>query len=138
MKKLLGILVMLFWCNVSFALIDAQSYVKGMAGDNKEIHELLEDHLIGIKTGFMWANSALKIQKRKPVYCQPGKLVINGKNLIRFLGKKKPSFSILSLSSLVACCFLEYSFSCSRYCCSFSSSQLDFGLMIVSLPYHFI
>ena len=85
MKKLLGILVMLFWCNVSFALIDAQSYVKGMAGDNKEIHELLEDHLIGINTGFMWANSALKIQKRKPVYCQPGKLVINGKNLIRFL-----------------------------------------------------
>mgnify|MGYP003718068581 CR=1 FL=1 len=74
----------------------------GFVLKNKQDKKSQYADLITADGGFIWSNenfqeqeayklilgeiiTALKIQKRKPVYCLPGKLVINGKNLIRFL-----------------------------------------------------
>ena len=79
MKKLLGILVLgLLWCNVGFATITADVFLKGMASGNEEVRKLLENNLIGINTGFMISNVELIYMKRKPIYCQPRKLRMNG------------------------------------------------------------
>ena len=87
MKKLLGIVVLglLFSTKASFGSITVATYLKGMKSEDTRVHTLIEQNLIGINSGLMYANSELRWEGRKQLYCQPKKLRLNGKNLISFV-----------------------------------------------------
>tara|TARA_Y100001970_G_C13902986_1_gene684582 strand:+ start:6 stop:371 length:366 start_codon:yes stop_codon:yes gene_type:complete len=87
MKKLLGIVVLglLLSTKSSFGSITVAAYLKGMKSDDTRVHTLIEQNLIGINSGLMYANTELRWEGRKQLYCQPKQLGLNGKNLISFV-----------------------------------------------------
>ena len=87
MKKLLGIVVLglLLSTKTIFADITVDKYLLAMGSDNKKLHEIIEKNLMGINSGLMYANTELRFEKRKQVYCQPEKLAFNSQNLVRFV-----------------------------------------------------
>ena len=87
MKKLLGIVVLglLLSGNANAGGITVKVYLDAMSRNNKELTTMIERNLMGINSGLMYANTELRFEKRKQVYCQPEKLAFNSQNLVRFV-----------------------------------------------------
>ena len=93
MKKLLGIVVLgLLWCNVGVADITVEFYLKAMTGENEKVKEIIRRNLIGINSGFMYANAELNALKKKKLYCLPKKLIVNKEMLVSFLNAEIESY----------------------------------------------
>ena len=93
MKKLLGIVVLgLLWCNVSYAAISVELYLEAMSRNNEKITSKIEENLMGINDGLMYANSELRSLNKAQLYCQPAKLKLTSKMLVAFLDTEIESF----------------------------------------------
>ena len=94
MKKLLGIVVLgLLWCNIGFAGLSVDSYLKAREGKNKEINKFIDDNIMGIGTGIFWSNVTINSKtgrdnNEKPMFCSPPKMSLTEDNYINFLDEE--------------------------------------------------
>ncbi len=94
MKNILTILItILLWCNVAFAGLSVDSYLKAREGKNKEINKFIDENIMGIGTGIFWSNVSInskpgKNNNEKPMFCSPPKMSLTNENYINFLDQE--------------------------------------------------
>lgn len=79
--------------------------------------QLVETSMSGVENGIAWVNTYLtETRKQPPLYCQPGKLVLTGGQLIQMLRdavKEKPAVGTIPYGSAVLAVLLT-DFPCQR------------------------
>ena len=89
MNKLLSIIfVSLLCCNISFAGINVDDYLKTRANKNKAVNDFIDADIMGIGTGILWSNVSIRANKGKPMYCSPPNMSLTNQNYINFLDQE--------------------------------------------------
>jgi len=88
MKKIFGG----YWVIAIAAVVGALVFAQPARAEYtvKQFRELKENpafqfYILGVGTGFKWANAHLKNEKRPQLFCEPDKLALNGENFMDLL-----------------------------------------------------
>jgi hypothetical protein len=79
-KRLVGLLLFLCGVGLAHSEITVKQYLA-----IKPVPTPMMMHVVGIGTGFSWANSHLEYVKQKLIYCEPVKLNLNADNYLSIL-----------------------------------------------------
>jgi len=88
MKKIFLLIILFFYCNLSYADLTAKLYLDVKKRNIKDLIKLGENNIGGIGQGIFWANISLKAYGKEPIYCQPSKLALNQSNYVDLVNRQ--------------------------------------------------